>query len=306
MAMLIGIDGGATSTDLIIIDEHLNILHKANGLPSNYLVHGLENSVNQLAELLTGSCKEISRELEEIRFIVLGTAGAGRENDAEKLREALSEKIDSEKHDIGIHVCSDAEIALEGSFNGKPGAILIAGTGSIIYGRDESGTMHRVGGFGRLIGDEGSGYSIGRKALSMLSETLDGRSKHNSLTEKLSAKLGIISIDSLITKVYHYSLDIASVAKYVIQLADGGDIYAREILDEESDELLKHIAALQRKMHVNKMNLCLIGSLIENKNFYRELLIDKINKLLKDVMVVNPVHPPEIGAVLIGKKIFNC
>ena len=99
--------------------------------------------------------------LNDIEAIVLGTTGGGRRNDAELLEKKIFEDVKQKSISINkFRVESDARIALEGSFSGKEGSILIAGTGSIMFGKDEAGEIHRVGGFGRYIGDEGSGYRI--------------------------------------------------------------------------------------------------------------------------------------------------
>ncbi len=99
---------------------------------------------------------------------------------------------------------------MEGAFSGKPGCILIAGTGSILFGKDKNGLMHRNGGFGRIIGDEGSGHSIGRKGLSAVAKELDGRGKSTLITKMLNKKYNISSASDLIINVYKNNFDIAS------------------------------------------------------------------------------------------------
>ncbi|MCL4278865.1 MAG: hypothetical protein KJZ60_04155, partial [Ignavibacteriaceae bacterium] len=104
-------------------------------------------------------------------------------------------------HFKGVKVISDAHIALEGAFPDSAGCILIAGTGSILFGKDEKGVIHRVGGFGRLIGDEGSGYSIGRKALNAVSKSSDGRGEETLISELLNSKMNSGSANAIINKV---------------------------------------------------------------------------------------------------------
>ena len=122
-------------------------------------------------------------------------------------------------------------------------------------------SIHRVGGFGRLIGDEGSGYSIGRKALNAVSKASDGRGEETLISELLDAKMNSGSSASIINKVYNEKLDVASVAKIVIEAAEEGDPIAEDILDEEADELVLHIKSLIYKIQTDNLNVAFSGSL---------------------------------------------
>jgi N-acetylglucosamine kinase-like BadF-type ATPase len=165
--------------------------------------------------------------------------------------------------------------------------------------------IHRVGGFGRLIGDEGSGYSIGRKALNAVSKASDGRGEETLISELLNAKMNSGLSDSIINKVYKEKLDVASVAKIVIEAAEEGDPIAEDILDEEADELVLHIKSLLDKIHIDKLSVAFSGSLLDNKNFYSDLLKQKIKSTLTRVEIVKPAATPVSGAILLAKRIVN-
>ena len=161
MALYIGLDGGGTKTKCVLVDEEMNVLSEMIGGPSNFLVFGLDKVTQSLFNLITDCAKQADINLSKIDSILLGTAGAGRRADAERLENSFIQK--SNESNISINkfaVESDARIALEGAFSGEPGSILIAGTGSIMFGKDSEGNIHRVGGFGRILGDEGSGFHI--------------------------------------------------------------------------------------------------------------------------------------------------
>ena len=263
---LIGFDCGATKTECALADIEGNIICSANGKPSNYLVIGVDNAARNILSLLDKFKNELDFTQAEIEKVVIGAAGAGRKDDAERLLKAVTESA-SVKGIIfkSITVVSDAQIALEGAFPGKPGCILIAGTGSIIYGKDKEGNVFRAGGFGRLIGDEGSGYSIGRKALKAAAEFFDGRGEKTLIVKLIAEKFFIKTPDDLISKVHKENFDIASVAQIVLTAAKEGDKIALNILAEESNQLIELIKAMMKKMNTGELNVSTAGSLISKK-----------------------------------------
>jgi len=306
MKYLIGIDGGGTKTDSAIADLSGKIIHHTTGKPSNFLVVGIEEAVENIFDLIEENLFKLEGDFADVKQIVIGVAGAGREEDAFLLEKGFKDYSDQEGvHFKGVKVVSDAHIALEGAFPDSAGCILIAGTGSILFGKDKKGVIHRVGGFGRLIGDEGSGYSIGRKALNAVSKESDGRGEETLISELLNAKMNSGLSTSIISKVYKEKLDVASVAKIVIKAAEEGDAIAENILDEEADELVLHVKSLLNKIESDKLDVAFSGSLIDNTNFYSDLLKQKIKYTLPNVEVVKPAAPPVSGAILLAKRIVN-
>ena len=306
MKYLIGIDGGGTKTDCAIADLSGKIIHQSAGKPSNFLIIGVEEAIENIFALIEENLFALEGDFADVKQIVIGVAGAGREEDATLVEKGFKDYAELEGiHFKGVKVLSDAHIALEGSFPNSAGCILIAGTGSILFGKDEKGVIHRVGGFGRMIGDEGSGYSIGRKALNAVSKASDGRGEETLISELLNSKMSSVSANGIINKVYKEKLDVASVAKIVIQAAEEGDPIAEDILDEEADELVLHIRSLINKIHTDKLNVSFSGSLIDNKNFYSDLLKRKIKSSLPHVTVVKPFSSPVTGAILLAKRIAD-
>ena len=185
---------------------------------------------------------------------------------------------------------------------GKSGALLIAGTGSIIFGKDSSGNVHRVGGFGRFLGDEGSGNTLGRKGLTAIAKDFDGRSEKTSLTERLKKHFGIENSAQLITEVYRNNFDMASFAPHVIETAKDGDETAIKIIEDESDELILHVKSIYKMIGTEKLKLCLVGGTIATENFYAELFRKKVNEQLPAVSIIPAENPPEIGAAFMAKS----
>ncbi len=306
MKYLVGIDGGGTKTDCAIADLSGKIIRESSGRPSNFLVVGVEEAVENIFALIEENLFALEGDFADVKQIVIGVAGAGREEDAALLEKGFKDYADQEGiHFKGVKVLSDAHIALEGAFPTSAGCILIAGTGSILFGKDEQGNIHRVGGFGRLIGDEGSGYSIGRKALNAVSKASDGRGEATMISELLDAKMNSGTSKNIINKVYNEKLDVASVAKTVIEAAAEGDLIAEDILDEEADELVLHVRSLIDKIQTNKFSVAFSGSLIDNKNFYSDLVKRKIKSNLPNVKVIQPAFPPLGGAILFAKRLAD-
>jgi N-acetylglucosamine kinase-like BadF-type ATPase len=306
MKYLIGIDGGGTKTDCAIADLSGKIIYQAVGKPSNFLIIGVEETVANLFAAIEECLFELKGDFSDVKQIVVGVAGAGRKDDAELLEMSFKDYADNEGiHFKGIRVVSDAQVALEGAFPDSAGCILIAGTGSILFGKDDKGNIHRVGGFGRLIGDEGSGYCIGRKALNVVSKEIDGRGEKTIITEMVNDKIDFGVSDKLVNKVYKEKLDVASIAKIVIEAAEKGDIAANTILSVETDELVLHLKSILNKIATKKLNVSFSGSLIDNKNFYSDLLKKKIKESLPEIKITKPALSPVSGAILIAKKILD-
>jgi N-acetylglucosamine kinase-like BadF-type ATPase len=304
MKYLIGIDGGGTKTKCIAASIEGNPVYESSEGPSNFLVYGLDKVSETIYNLLKDCIKKLNCGFEDLPSVVLGTAGAGRKDDAERLEEHFLNYAKSQKTEIkNFKVVSDARIALEGAFSGRPGSILISGTGSIMFGKDSKGEIHRVGGYGRFIGDEGSGYSIGRKGLAALSKFYDGRGKRTMLSELVSNQFGIEGGEKLINAVYKNNFDIASAAEQVIYAAKKDDEVCKKIVDEETDELISHIKAMKEKLSQKIMEVSFIGSVITNDNFFSQMLNKKIKEKFNDVIVKEPEYQPVMGAVFIVKEL---
>ncbi len=303
--ILIGIDGGGTKTHCVITDFNLEKQFECFGGPSNYLVFGLENVCDNLFQLINQCKEKLSIEFTDIDIIVLGTAGAGRESDAKNLENYFTKYLKEKGIKLPLFkVESDARIALEGAFSGKEGCILIAGTGSIMFGKDKNGIIHRVGGYGRLIGDEGSGFILGKKGLMAVAKAFDGRGKKTLITKYLKEKHNIDSPENLINQIYKNNFDIPSVAPIVINAAEKRDKVAIKIIYDEIKELILHIKAMKRKLRVDQLNISFIGSLITNENIYSIKLRAEIQKM-DDVKITEADYLPAMGAILLARDLIS-
>lgn len=306
MKYLIGMDGGGTKTKCIITDHELNPIYETTGGPSNFLMLGNEKVSETILNLVKDCVDSKNISYDDVDAIVLGTTGGGRRSDAESLEKSIINYAKSKTISLkNFRVESDARIALEGAFSGKPGSILIAGTGSIMFGKDVIGEIHRVGGFGRYLGDEGSGYRIGQKALNKVSRFFDERGKETLITDLLRQTFSISSSEELITAVYRNNFDIASVTPVVIEAADKGDKTAQRILEDEAEELILHITAMKMKLQLPQLKISLIGSLITTANYFSYLFNEKVVRNFNDVIIKEAENQPELGAVLMAKQLTD-
>ncbi len=303
MKYYVGIDGGGTKTKAVLVDAKLNIINEEIGGPSNFLAFDIDDVSNYILELLTKLTENVKITLADVHSILIGTAGAGRKDDVQRLKNNLLEK--AKKLGITINnfnVESDARIALEGAFAGKPGSILIAGTGSIMFGKDSDGSIHRVGGFGRILGDEGSGFHIGKAGLSAVAKSLDGRSSETLLAELLKVKFEISNPTQLINEVYKNNFDIPKVAPLVIEAAQKNDEICKNIINSEIVELTEHIVAMKKLLNEEILSVSLIGGTITTDNYYANLFQSKV-KTIPNIKLVDAKFPPEVGAALMAIQV---
>jgi N-acetylglucosamine kinase-like BadF-type ATPase len=303
MKYFIGIDGGGSKTHCILTDLNANKLFECFNGPVNLLTKETEISCRTVFSLLKKCSEGFNFSFNEIVSVVLGAAGAGRKTDAEKFEKVFLEFLSKEKIILNdFFVCSDALIALEGAFAGKPGCIIISGTGSIMLGKDEKGNIHRVGGFGRIIGDEGGGFMLGKKGLNAVAKSFDGRGKSTLIKELVQQKFNINSQEMLINEIYNNALDISSIAPLVLEAGGKGDEIANKIVEDETEEIIIHIFAMSGKINTKELNVSFAGSIITNENYFLNILKEKIHKRLPNVHIHQAKYSPAFGAVLLAQE----
>jgi glucosamine kinase len=168
----LGIDGGGTKT-LCAVGDESQLLATATAGPSNVLRAGEAQARESLHQSVRQACAAAGITPAQVTHTCIGAAGAARPEIAEIVRRALAEVLPSPIQISNIHVVGDMEIAMEAAFGAGPGVVVIAGTGSIAYGRDAQGNTARAGGWGFAISDEGSAHWIGRAAAAALVRDMD-------------------------------------------------------------------------------------------------------------------------------------
>ncbi|MFZ1080328.1 MAG: BadF/BadG/BcrA/BcrD ATPase family protein, partial [Candidatus Kryptoniota bacterium] len=185
----LGFDGGATKISAVTLNLEKEVVAEEVGKPANFQIMGIEQASINILEVTESILGKLNADFSQVKAMYLGLAGTGRKSDAEKMLNGFVNLLVVKKYPVPkIQVGSDAIAALEGAFGGKAGMIFIGGTGSILFAKEADGEMQRVGGWGRFIGDEGSGYALGRSCLTAIAKEFDGRGKKTNLTHLLGDK----------------------------------------------------------------------------------------------------------------------
>jgi len=301
---VIGMDGGGTKTALIAASLGGEILLEHEGGPSNFQIIGTKRAARTLVSLIKKTLETLGEDSSQLGGVVCGLTGAGRDHDKERIREAVLAEAKNRRIAVpDVWIESDARIALEGAFKGAPGIIVIAGTGSIAFGKNEKDEIFRVGGWGRVIGDEGGGFVVGRDALKAVARMLDGRGEKTKLSKLFETEANLKDQQSIISFLYEDGKDPATLAPLVIKAAAGGDEVAQRILTSQAEELAEHVGALVQKMRIpRRIPLAIIGSMGLADHQYGRLVRTKISKRVPSVLVQDQAAPPVYGAVLMALK----
>jgi N-acetylglucosamine kinase-like BadF-type ATPase len=295
----IGIDSGGTKCELLITDSNKKILFNKSYKGVHYSVAGAKIYSKAVTGFIKNSLQSAKLNLKNCIAIGIGVAGAREEKDRINLKKSFEKKLNHKN----ILITTDAMTALYGAFEGDEGIILISGTGSVLYGFSD-GKITRVGGWGRIIGDEGSGYWIGKRALNLVTKEFDERKStiNNSLlSKKLKEKFGITKLN-INEKVFHRNFEIQNIAPIVIDLANKKCKLSLQIVNEAVDGLLEQIKTfLKITKRKKNIRIAFVGSIIENKNILSEKLKREIKKL-KIVEVVSKKYSSAYGAILLASE----
>lgn len=305
---IIGIDGGGTKTHAVIANQSGTTVSEHIGGPSNFQIIGVEKASETIFSLIELCCESVGCEIGNISTVVCGLTGAGRPGDQHRMVLGLKNRARSKNVKLKkVVVESDARIALEGAFNGGTGIILIAGTGSIAFGKDGRGSVHRVGGWGRVLGDEGSGFFLGRLGLTSITRQMDGRGLTTQLTKMVAKKFGLSDQTEIINAVYKNNFDIASIAPLVIKAAKQKDEVCRAIIENAVIELAWHIQVAAEKISRSstkkireKVRVAFIGGLIANETILTRLLTQYLNENFPVIEIIQPMSSPAYGAIVMA------
>ena len=243
--IVIGVDGGGSKTRVIVADEQGNQLSEVVGPGSAVRPGAAEHSADVIAAALADALAACEMTHVVPKVLCVGVAGAAREPERQAIWQALAGRDIAEE--VVIH--PDYSIALDDAFGDGPGVLLISGTGSAAFGRSPSGTTARCGGWGPVCGDEGSGAWIGRRALSVVTASADGREPETALVGAVLTAAQVNEPQELIAWAASATPALfASLAPVVSSVADAGDLRANAILSLAVEELVLHVRTLARSL----------------------------------------------------------
>lgn len=277
MTFYIGIDGGGTQTTALLIDEEGNELVRLDGEAGLVNVLEPEAGAVALADLASAALAKAKVDA-RASVLVCALAGAGREPERTRLEHGLSAQGIAES----VHVCSDFEAALQDAFGDGSGILVISGTGSSAWGRNEDGREARVGGWGHILGDEGSGYALGLAALRSCMRAFDGRGVDEQWIKLILAHTYVATPEALVRWAAGASKsDIAALAPIVFEAKEQRVNSAQAIMEDAAVELARHVGALYEKLKPwpSPPTVALTGGLIAPGRPLREETIRQIERL---------------------------
>jgi glucosamine kinase len=297
MSILIGADVGGSKT-AVAVSEGGSVLARADGPGAAVRPSRALASAGTIAEVVRRALANLGRLSGDV--LLVGAAGAGRDPERSELAKALR----AENLAARVEVTTDIELALAGAFETGPGIVVSAGTGSIAVGRDTKGARRRIGGYGWQMGDEGSGYAIGRAALGAVSRAVDGRSPPTALSNRVLQATRSADFDALVRWAAGASpAEVAALAPHVLAVAGAGDPLAQGIADYAARELSQLAICLLPKMDLSPpVRVAITGGLLTQDQPLRRALLSK----LREEPAFQPTEAPVdavAGALLLAASV---
>ncbi|MGB0743601.1 MAG: N-acetylglucosamine kinase [Opitutales bacterium] len=294
MNTYLGIDGGGSVTRALLVDDEGSEIYRAESGPSNLNT----TKAKDVRTSLNAVIDECIRQADTPPVAsCIGLAGVGHSS----TREVIEALLPADRLGKTL-LTTDAKIAIHGAFDGGPGILLIAGTGSICMAKDHEGKIYRSGGWGWLADDAGSAGWIGQRALEAALQQNDGRIDGHLLRDEVFEALSISSNEEIRAQIYQPHLtraQLANLAKCVIKLSKGQDEVAKRILKEAIFELEKLVRATSAKLATGDRNVAFSGGLLERN----EIVSKQLEVSLSDHSIQPAQLTPLEGAVSLAKSL---
>jgi N-acetylglucosamine kinase-like BadF-type ATPase len=306
VAIFLGIDGGGSKTSCLIGDE-TSILGAGTASGSNPVRVGVEQARESLAAAIRQACAVANVSLSQLERTCVGLAGAVRPEISDPVREFLSQLIPGE-----IEIVGDMVIALEAAFGGASGVIVIAGTGSIAYGRNSAGQTARAGGWGFAISDEGSGHWIGRTAVAAAVRAVDEsdpESGNQTLLESLMSIWRVKTREGLVVAANSTPPpDFSALFPAVLAAADRGDPVALRVMGAAGTELAGLAETVVERLlsptyaDARPVSVAMSGGVFGNSPLVRQIFHNRLRSEYPEAVVNPDVIEPVRGALELARK----
>lgn len=309
MAYYLGIDGGGSKTICAVGDE-FTVLASAVSGPSNITRVGESGARKALHQSITEACNAAKVDPREVQCSCMGAAGAGRKEIANVIQEIIAEVIPGK-----IEVVGDMEIALHSAFGLEPGLIVIAGTGSIAFGRDANGKTARAGGWGFAISDEGSAHWIGRAAAAAVLRAADESAQRQSPDDRTAEQASrlfaemkpIWNLESFeqLARTANANADCAALFPAVLAANQAGDELARSLLTQAGRELARLADLVVRRLFPDPhfaVRVAMAGGVFRYAPMVREFFYNAVRTAHLQVILNSEVVEPVHGALQLARR----
>jgi len=307
MNYYLGIDGGGTKTECLLVDETGQVVAHVLTDGCSYKEIGVSDAVKKIMYIIS-RCIDADNEVsvDKIRGMAIGLPCYGESPKSDVL---LWEGLKTGLGSIPFYLANDVEVGWAGSLALKPGINIVAGTGSIAFGKSRENVSARSGGWSTFFGDEGSCYWLGRRTMELFTKQADGRVKEGELYHILKDELKIRDIQDFIERMEaEYAPNrskVASLQRILFSAAKAGDASAIKLYQEAADELFMLVYSLACRLNFigNEFIVSYSGGLFHASEFVIPYLKDKVEAI--GGKLVKPIFTPVQGAVLLAIHMFS-
>ncbi len=295
MRIFMGIDGGGSNLRVAITDETLQILGQVQEQAANPNAIGFPQSRLHIQSSMRAALQLSHIEADDIAAVGIGIAGAPDHLAKAWLHETVSQVLPQTQ----VICSSDHEIALVGTLGQRQGVLILSGTGSLAYGVNANGQSTLVGGWGYLLGDEGSGFWIAIEAIKAVTRAFDGRASATALSEPILAYAGVKSEWDMIPWAYAAKPgNLAQIVPLVLEIAESGDNIAQNIIERAANELVLAARTVMHKLKLEHPPFAFTGGLLERDTLLSRYLCESL------ALPERPqaLYPPVIGATLLARE----
>lgn len=300
---LVGVDGGGTKTEAILVDGSLRIMGRGLSGASNPLRVGTDQAVSNIKRAISQAAEGAGIKLKDVAAACVALAGISHPIHFQMVKEALDRALRMKN----LQLTTDARAALAGALDGSPGVVVIAGTGSIAFGINSQGQEARSGGWGYALGDEGSGYDIASRALRAAAASFDGRLQETLLKDLICRRLGVTTVADLPTVIYNKpaSMEIAELAEVVTEAARLGDQVAISILAEAGRELGRLATSVIEKLGMQResFRVAYVGGVFNAGRYLLDPFAESVRRVAPHARIGPPLASPVIGAAKLASAL---
>lgn len=296
--LYVGVDGGGTHARAAVIDDDGRELARRTGPAGLVDPREPSGAATVVAQLARDALHDAGADM--ATALCCGLAGAGRPQEREAVRVALTLEHVAER----VVVVGDAEAAMADAFPDGSGVLVVAGTGSIAWARASDRVPIRVGGWGRILGDEGSAYDIAMAGLRTVARAHDGRLPRTTLTDALITTLRMHSPDDLIAWAAAASkAEIAALAPIVLSCAGQGDRAAAAILEHAVRSIVLLAVTAASRAGLESPEIALMGGLIARSGPLRGAVADALRRELPGCTIIDRTVDAVLGAARLARAL---
>ena len=312
MKYILGVDGGGTKTVIRITDfKGLTVSEHITGA-GNYKSVGIKLASFNIYDGILNAIKQMNTASEDVFFSssCFGLSGLDCDKDNEIYKNIIFKgKIKKYLNIEKIIICNDSRIGLAAGSNNKNGIMIICGTGSNCFGINEEGREAKANGWDYILGDEGSAYEIGVKALRSVMRAFDGRGKKTLLSETILNDLKLNNISDLIEWCYRTPFSserFAALTKTVCRTAELGDKVSIKLLYEQANEAFNSIKVVAKKLNLTNRNfdIVFVGSVFRCEKYFKNVLMNMLKNKFPKINFAALTDKPVSGAIKMALNIL--